>query len=129
MGSKEVDVPFGAISLVLNIMFNQEDKEFLEVMNLRKHILSKMDKHPDEMFYAFSWVLLEGVKDGYLEFTKDLDLTAKDCEEIFKGMLEKEFNSLDDLDVAIDFGQKVLKKFDEVFRLLKKEKRGKERSL
>lgn len=99
------------------------DEVFDEVMIVRGQILSRMDDYPKEMSYAFAGVLLEEVKEDFQQFIEGLDLTEDDKLSIFKGMLERKyFAMIEDMDVALEFGKKVLEKFDEI-RKAKRKKR------
>ncbi len=103
------------------------DEEIIsEAEELRKKIFTENKKHPKEMFFAFCDVLMDGTKREYEEFVKDLELDEKDKINILNGMLDKKVKSFwKDIESIVDFGEKMLDKFNQINKAEKKKRKKK----
>ena len=88
-------------------MKSEDDLIMVEAKRLRKDIMAGNKNYPEEMFFAFYVVLMDGTKQEYEEFIKDLDLNEKDKLMILKGMLDKKVKHFwDDMENIVEFDRK-----------------------
>jgi len=109
-------------------MKSEDDLIMAEAKQLRKDIMAGNKNYPEEMFLAFCVVLMDGTKQEYDEFIKDLDLNEDEKLVILKGMLDKKVKHFwDDMENIVEFGERLLYEFNKELDKKKKKKKGKKK--